>query len=63
MEPLGLSLAETGKALGGADTPLSRSSIYRLLKSGDLDKIKVRNRTLVDVESIKRYVSQQREAA
>lgn len=63
MEPLGLSLSETGKALGGADTPLSRSSIYRLLNSGDLESFKVGHRTLVAVDSIKHYVSQQREAA
>ena len=63
MEPLGLSLAETGKALGGADTPLSRTSIYRLLNSGELEKFKVRGRTLIAVDSIRRYVAQQCEAA
>ena len=63
MEPLGLSLSEAGKALGGAGKPLSRTSIYRLARDGDLEKFKVGGRTLIAVDSIKRYVSRQRAAA
>jgi hypothetical protein len=63
MEPLGLSLSEAGKALGGAEKPLSRTSIYRLARDGNLEKFKVGGRTLIAVDSIKRYVSQQRAVA
>lgn len=63
MEPLGLTYSETGKALGGEGKPLSRTSIYRLVRGGDLEKFKVRGRTLIAVDSLKRYISQQRAAA
>lgn len=63
MEPLGLSLSEAGKALGGTDKPLSRTSIYRLVRGGDLEAFKVRGRTLIAVDSLKRFVDQQRRAA
>jgi hypothetical protein len=63
MEPLGLSFAEAGRALGGQEKPLSRTSIYRLCRDGELEKFRIRNRTLIAVDSIKRYVSQQRAAA
>ncbi|WP_085810711.1 helix-turn-helix domain-containing protein [Sphingomonas sp. TZW2008] len=62
MEPLGLSISEAGKALGGVDKPLSRTSIYRLTLAGDLETFKVGGRTLIAVDSIKRFVSQQRAA-
>lgn len=63
MEPLGLTYSETGKALGGEGNPLSRTSIYRLVRGGDLEKFKVGGRTLIAVDSIKRYITQQRNAA
>lgn len=52
MRPLGLSIAETGKALGGEGDPLSRATIYRMINRGDLDAFKLGARTLVSLASI-----------
>lgn len=52
MKPLGLSISETGKALGGADDPLSRATIYRMINRGDLEAFKLGARTLVSLASI-----------
>jgi excisionase family DNA binding protein len=49
METLAISINETAKALG-----VGRSSVYALIKSGELDAIKIGRRTLLTTESIKR---------
>ncbi|WP_294013549.1 DNA-binding protein [Sphingomonas sp.] len=54
MEPIGLSIPDTGKALGGSDKPLSRNTIYRMIGRGELEAFKMGSRTLVSVPSIKR---------
>ena len=52
MKPLGLSIAETGKALGGDNDPLSRATIYRMINRRELEAFKVGARTLVSLASI-----------
>lgn len=52
MKPIGLSIPETGRALGGEGDPLSRATIYRMIGRGDLEAFKVGARTLVTVASI-----------
>jgi hypothetical protein len=52
MKPIGLSIAETGKALGGPEDPLSRATIYRMIGKGDLEAIKIGARTLITLSSI-----------
>lgn len=52
LKPIGLSIPETGKALGGEDDPLSRATIYRMIGRGDLEAFKLGSRTLVSVASI-----------
>lgn len=52
MKPLGLSIAETGKALGGENDPLSRATIYRMINRRELEAFKVGARTLVSLASI-----------
>ena len=56
MEPIGLSIPDTGKALGGELMPLSRTTIWRMVSRGDLRAIKLGGRTLITVESIKALV-------
>lgn len=53
MEPIGLSIPEAGKMLGGERDPLSRNTIYRMINRGDLEAFKLGHRTLVTVASIK----------
>ncbi len=60
MEPIGLSIPDTGKALGGPEKPLSRNTIYRMIGRGDLEAFKVGSRTLVSVPSIKRVAENAR---
>ncbi len=57
MEPIGLSIPDTGKALGGDLKPLSRTTIWRMVTRGDLVAIKLGHRTLITVESIKAVVA------
>lgn len=52
MKPLGLSITETGKALGGENDPLSRATIYRMINRRELEAFKVGARTLVSLASI-----------
>ena len=52
MKPLGLSIKNTGKALGGEGDPLSRATIYRMISRGELEAFKVGARTLVSMASI-----------
>lgn len=53
LEPIGLSIPDTGKALGGDLKPLSRTTIWRMVSRGDLEARKVGGRTLITVDSIK----------
>ena len=48
MEPIAVSIEETGKALS-----LGRTKIYELINEGRLTTFKVGRRTLVRVESIR----------
>lgn len=52
MKPIGLSIPETGKALGGEGDPLSRATIYRMINRHELEAFKVGSRTLVSLASI-----------
>lgn len=52
MEPIGLSIEETCKYLGG----LSKQTIYRMIGRGELEAIKIGTRTLVTTSSIKSAV-------
>jgi hypothetical protein len=52
LKPIGLSIPETGKALGGEGDPLSRATIYRMIGRGDLEAIKIGARTLVTTSSL-----------
>ena len=52
MKSIGLSIAETGKALGGECDPLSRATIYRMIGRGDLEAFKLGSRTLITVASV-----------
>lgn len=52
LKPIGLSIPETGKALGGEGDPLSRATIYRMINRGDLEAFKLGARTLVSLASI-----------
>jgi excisionase family DNA binding protein len=52
VRPIGLSIPETGKALGGENDPLSRATIYRMINRGDLEAFKVGARTLIRFASI-----------
>lgn len=52
MNPIGLSIPETGKALGGEGDPLSRATIYRMINRGELEAFKLGSRTLISVASI-----------
>jgi excisionase family DNA binding protein len=47
-----LSIKETRRALG-----LGRTTIYKLLASGQLDRVKAGTRTLVTVSSIERLLA------
>lgn len=52
MKPIGLSIPETGKTLGGDGDPLSRATIYRMIQRKELDAFKLGSRTLVTLASI-----------
>lgn len=56
MEPIALSIPETGKAIGGRDKPLSRDTIYRMIGRGQLEAFKVGSRTFITTESIKTLI-------
>lgn len=48
MKPIGLSISDAGRALGGA----SRATIYRMINRGELEAFKLGARTLVTLASI-----------
>jgi hypothetical protein len=56
MEPIGLSIEDTGRVLGGDDKPLSRATVYRRIKDGTLEAKRICGRTVVTVASIKAAV-------
>lgn len=49
MEPLVISIAQASSMLGGT----SRSTIYRLIATGALKKVKFGRRTYISMESLK----------
>ena len=51
------SIEETQRLLGG----VSRHTVLRELDAGELIRIRVRGRVLVDPESIRRYIDRHRE--
>ena len=51
MDPIFVSIADAAKALG-----LGRTSIYAMIGDGRLDAVKLGNRRLVTIESIRRLV-------
>ncbi|WP_215761902.1 helix-turn-helix domain-containing protein [Acetobacter sp. P1H12_c] len=56
MEPLAISVNAAAKALS-----IGRSSLYGLIKAGQLDVIKIGTRTLVTTESLTRLAQSRRE--
>jgi excisionase family DNA binding protein len=54
MEPLLISIAEAAKALS-----LGRTSVYELIRTGELETRKMGRRRLVTVASIKRLAGEQ----
>ncbi|MEE4210979.1 MAG: helix-turn-helix domain-containing protein [Parvularcula sp.] len=54
MEPVSISIAETQKVTG-----LGRTTIHRLINSGQLDRVKVGTRTLITFASVKRLITPQ----
>ncbi len=55
--PKGLSIDDAAKAIG-----TSRATIYREVKAGKLDLIKIRGRSLITVRSIDRLFGEDRAA-
>lgn len=58
LEPLP-TIEETQRLLGG----VSRRTVLRELDAGELVRVRVRGRVLVDPESIRRYIDRHREPA
>lgn len=54
--PMLRPVADAAKQLG-----VSRSTLFRLIESGDLDTVKVASRRLVPVEALRRYVESSQE--
>jgi excisionase family DNA binding protein len=55
MEPISVRIPEAVRLTG-----ISRSRLYELLKSGDIEFAKIGSSTLVLVESLRRFVSSRR---
>lgn len=53
-----LSLEEVGQLLR-----ISESGVYRLVRSGDLSRVKVGQRTLFEPHEIRRFIASRRDAA
>ena len=53
MEIIAASINDTARSLG-----LGRTKIYELIKSGELAAIKVGRRTLVKVDSVRAFVTE-----
>ncbi|EYT50516.1 helix-turn-helix domain-containing protein [Brachybacterium muris] len=58
METLFVPIEEAARAIGG-----SRSTVYRLIETGDLERVKIGRRALVTTESIREYVARLSAAA
>lgn len=57
MEELAYSINRSAKALG-----VGRSTIYKLIKNGEIDALKIGTRTLVTTASIARLLTVRRQA-
>ncbi len=57
MEELAYSINRSAKALG-----VGRSTIYKLIKTGEIDALKIGTRTLVTTASIARLMTVRRQA-
>lgn len=57
MDELAYSINRTAKVLG-----VGRSTIYKLIKTGQVDALKIGTRTLITTASIVRLTQSQREA-
>lgn len=57
MEELAYSINRSAKALG-----VGRSTIYKLIKAGEIDALKIGTRTLVTTASIARLMTVRRQA-
>lgn len=57
MEEITYSINRTAKALG-----VGRSTIYKLIKTGQVDTLKIGARTLITTASITRLTTSQRQA-
>ena len=57
MNPMALSIPETGKALGGQNDPLSRNTIYRMIDRGELEAFKLGARTFITFASIEAAIA------
>ena len=57
MDPVGLTIQNTCKALGGDGDPISDDTVYRMIKRGDLVAFKIGTRTLVTTESLRAFVA------
>lgn len=55
MEPISVKIPEAVRLSG-----LSRSRIYELMKSGDIEFAKVGSSTLIIVESLRRFIQARR---
>ncbi|MCU1490922.1 MAG: Helix-turn-helix domain [Acidimicrobiaceae bacterium] len=55
--PLLYSLKETGRLLS-----MSESSVYRLVRSGELHVVRVHGRTLISVAELERFIAYHSEA-
>lgn len=56
VEQIAMSVAETARVSG-----LSRSTVYELINSGDLESVKEGGRRLVLVESVRAHFNRRRE--
>jgi excisionase family DNA binding protein len=56
MDELAYSINRTAKVLG-----VGRTTIYKLIKSGQVDTLKIGSRTLITTESITRLTQTRRE--
>jgi hypothetical protein len=54
IEPLALSIPDTGKALGN----IGRSKVYEMIKAGELELLKLGGRSTVTMKSIRKRAEQ-----
>ncbi len=54
-EPISVRIPEAVRLTG-----LSRSRVYELMKSGDIEFVKVGSSTLIPVESLRRFIDSKR---